>query len=518
MLPLQTQQLHMAVQTTPLVFRAATAGFSLAARTGAAARIGARAASTLRLQSAHTRYTGARSATRMAGPAFFILQSRASLSTMRGGGCVGQVRHTILRSDEKKPSPPAAVTKPEPPKKMTIMEKIKHEAMHYWHGTKLFAKEVKLSSKLVSKVVWGGKLTRREQRQLRRTFTDTVRLVPFLLFVVIPFAELLLPVALKLFPNMLPSTYEDAASAEKKREKMQKVRNEMSRYLKETIAEMGKGKGKEIGHVPSDSSVVDAANASTEEGGKQVQDSIEDTSDFLTKIRSSGEAVSTNDLLRVAHIFEDELTLDNLTRPQLVSICRFMGVNAFGTDNYLRYQITNRMRYIRADDKVIKAEGIDTLSVPELQSACQSRGIRTMGVSPGRMRDELTQWIELHVEHNIPSTLLILSRIIAAGEPMSQQQQFNADALQATINSLPDNLVNEATLRLAEVSGTATPKQKLEVLEEQEELIEDEDEQEKKKKKNEEAAAAAAAATAIEEPTASEIKPEAKADQKSEKQ
>ncbi|KAJ1877202.1 LETM1 domain-containing protein ylh47, partial [Coemansia sp. RSA 486] len=120
--------------------------------------------------------------------------------------------------------------------------------------------------------------------------------------------------------------------------------------------------------------------------------------------------------------------------------------------------------------------------------------------------------------HNIPSTLLILSRIIAAGEPMSQQQQFNADALQATINSLPDNLVNEATLRLAEVSGTATPKQKLEVLEEQEELIEDEDEQEKKKKKNEEAAAAAAAATAIEEPTASETKPEAKADQKSEKQ
>ncbi|KAJ2636800.1 LETM1 domain-containing protein ylh47, partial [Coemansia sp. RSA 1287] len=118
-------------------------------------------------------------------------------------------------------------------------------------------------------------------------------------------------------------------------------------------------------------------------------------------------------------------------------------------------------------------------------SACQSRGIRTIGVSPARMRDELTQWIELHVEHNIPSTLLILSRIIAAGEPISHMQQFNADALQATINSLPENLVNEATLRLAEVSGTATSKQKLEVLEEQEELIEDEDAQEKKSKSEE---------------------------------
>ncbi|KAJ2454064.1 LETM1 domain-containing protein ylh47 [Coemansia sp. RSA 2336] len=358
----------------------------------------------------------------------------------------------LVRGEEKKPVVPK---EDKAEKKMTIMEKIKHEAQHYWHGTKLFAKEMKISSRLVAKVVWGGKLSRREQRQLRRTFSDTVRLVPFLLFVVIPFAELLLPVALKLFPNMLPSTYESQATADKKRVKVQGVRNEMSRYLKETIAEMNQHRAAE---------------------------DVEGTGEFLSKIRSSGEAVSTDDLLRVAHIFEDDLTLDNLTRPQLVSICRFMGVNAFGTDRYLRYQITNRMRYIRADDKMIGAEGIESLSVPELQSACQSRGIRIIGVSPARMRDELAQWIELHLEHNIPSTLLILSRIIAAGEPISHQQQFNADALQATINSLPDNLVNEATLRLAEVSGKATTKQKLEVLEEQEELIEDEDAQEKKSK------------------------------------
>ncbi|KAJ2662009.1 LETM1 domain-containing protein ylh47 [Coemansia sp. RSA 1200] len=389
------------------------------------------------------------------------------------------------------PSPP-----PPPPKK-TLMEKIKHEALHYWHGTKLFAKEVKISSKLVVKVVWGGQLTRREQRQLRRTFTDTVRLVPFLLFVIIPFAELLLPVALKLFPNMLPSTYEDQATAEKKRRKMQDVRNEMARYLKETIAEMN-AQRKELreagfeAKAPTTSQTISAATdgavvaTSTENTSPS---SVEDTSEFLSKIRSSGEAVSTADLLRVAHIFEDDLTLDNLSRPQLVSICRFMGVNAFGTDNYLRYQITNRMRYIRADDKMINTEGIDSLSVPELQSACQSRGIRIIGVSPARMREELAQWIELHLDHNIPSTLLILSRIIAAGEPMSQQHEFNADALQATINSLPDNLVNEATLRLAEASGKATSKQKLEVLEEQEELIEDEDAQEKKKKKKSEESA-----------------------------
>lgn len=39
-----------------------------------------------------------------------------------------------------------------------------------------------------------------------------MRLVPFAVFVLVPFMELLLPVALKLFPNMLPSTYESKST------------------------------------------------------------------------------------------------------------------------------------------------------------------------------------------------------------------------------------------------------------------------------------------------------------------
>jgi hypothetical protein len=44
---------------------------------------------------------------------------------------------------------------------------------------------------------------------------DLLRLIPFAAFVIIPFLELLLPLALMLFPGLLPSTFEDA---------MQKVR------------------------------------------------------------------------------------------------------------------------------------------------------------------------------------------------------------------------------------------------------------------------------------------------------
>lgn len=45
--------------------------------------------------------------------------------------------------------------------------------------------------------------------QLKRTTTDLLRLIPFSVFLIVPFMELLLPVALKLFPNMLPSTFTD---------------------------------------------------------------------------------------------------------------------------------------------------------------------------------------------------------------------------------------------------------------------------------------------------------------------
>ena len=45
--------------------------------------------------------------------------------------------------------------------------------------------------------------------QLVRTTADMFRLVPFLVFLLVPFMEFLLPVAVKLFPSMLPSTFKE---------------------------------------------------------------------------------------------------------------------------------------------------------------------------------------------------------------------------------------------------------------------------------------------------------------------
>ena len=41
----------------------------------------------------------------------------------------------------------------------------------------------------------------------------------------------------------------------------------------------------------------------------------------------------------MARMFEDELTLENVSRPQLVGMCQFMKLNPYGTDSFLRFQV-----------------------------------------------------------------------------------------------------------------------------------------------------------------------------------
>ena len=90
--------------------------------------------------------------------------------------------------------------------------------------------------------------------------------------------------------------------------------------------------------------------------------------------------------------------------------------------------------------QLIQAEGIDSLSTSELQAACQSRGVRTLGVSPSRLRDNLNQWITLHITNDISGVLLILSRAFDWGENAGSESVIHS--LGSVLASLPDNLVN----------------------------------------------------------------------------
>lgn len=182
--------------------------------------------------------------------------------------------------------------------------------------------------------------------------------------------------------------------------------------------------------------------------------------------------------------FKDDLTLDNLSRPQLVGMCKYMNLNTFGTDAMLRYQIRHRMRQIKRDDKAISYEGVDSLSVPELQMACASRGLRTHGMSPGKLREDLQMWLDLRLKYNIPSTLLVLSNAYMYTSGKDSEISSQIDALQAVLSSIPEELFHEIELEVHNAEGAATNRQRLEVLKEQQELIEEENEQQESNKES----------------------------------
>ena len=58
------------------------------------------------------------------------------------------------------------VSKPKDPLMTRVWAKVKHEASHYWSGTKLLGKEIKISARLQMKLLKGKSLTRREKRQV----------------------------------------------------------------------------------------------------------------------------------------------------------------------------------------------------------------------------------------------------------------------------------------------------------------------------------------------------------------
>ncbi|GMH55296.1 hypothetical protein TL16_g01873, partial [Triparma laevis f. inornata] len=270
-----------------------------------------------------------------------------------------------------------------------LKEHAVHEAKHYYLGTKLLFAEVTTARKLLSRTLVGGTLTRRERKQLLRTTTDLFRLVPMSMFVLIPFMEFLLPFALKIFPNMLPSTFNTELSKEENMKKELKGRIAMAGFLQETLHSLAKEKRKVA--------------------GEELRVSSQAFMDFLDKARK-GEKLPSESIIKFSAFFKDDLTLDSMSRMQLVNMCRYMGVTPYGSDAFLRFQLRFKIRALKEDDQRILWEGLGSLTKMELREACQERGMRSTGISKSSLQDSLQQWLDLSVNSNVPISLLIMSR------------------------------------------------------------------------------------------------------------
>ncbi|XP_045449708.1 mitochondrial proton/calcium exchanger protein isoform X2 [Melitaea cinxia] len=347
---------------------------------------------------------------------------------------------TIKKEIEEKEKLPKKVEK-----KKSIKERIMDELRHYYHGFRLLFIEVRISTSLLFKILKGQSLTRREHRLLVTTIGDLFRMVPFIVFILVPFLEFALPFVIKFFPGMLPSTFESKSQKEAVLKQHLKVKLEMAKFFQETLDQMA----------------PQAKNRHSE--------LAKEFSVFFNKIRTSGDVATSEEIMKFSKLFEDEITLDSLQRPHLVALCKVLNVSTIGMSALLRFNLKMKLRSLAADDKMIAKEGVDSLNFSELQQACRARGMRAYGVSEERLRKELKNWLDLSLNEKVPPSLLLLSRALMVPEHVPTTYK-----LKATISALPEQVATQTKAAIGEKEGRLDFKTKAEAIRLEEERIKEE--------------------------------------------
>lgn len=339
-------------------------------------------------------------------------------------------------------------------KKKPLTTRIWDEIVHYYHGFRLLFIDAKISSGLVWRILNGKTLSRREYRLLTRTVGDLFRLVPFSVFIIVPFMEFLLPFFIKFFPGMLPSTFQTTVEKEGKLKQRLKVQLEMAKFLQGTLDNMA------VQHK------------------ERYSNEAKDFVDWFHKVRTSGEHVKSEDIMKFSKLFQDEITLDSLSRSQLIALCRVLEVQTLGTNNFLRFQLRMKLRSLAADDKMIQKEGVHSLTLAEVQQACRARGMRAYGLSDERLREQLEQWLDLSLNKKLPPSLLLLSRALMLPETIP-----TSDKLKATISALPETILKQAQAAIGEKEGKIDNRVRAEIIKEEEKKIKEEREERREEKK-----------------------------------
>ena len=192
----------------------------------------------------------------------------------------------------------------------------KEMALHYYHGSKLLIADTKIAARLFGRLFLGHRLTRREHNLLVRVLADLSRVIPLAFFVLVPFMEFALPFALRLIPNLLPSTFEEKHHKEEKRKKLLQMRLEIAQVLEHTLEkrasevrkseEKAKAEAQAAAHEGSDH--VPLAQA----GERADTDAQHHVRNFMLRMRQGGRAASPEELLGVMSKFKDNITLDGL--------------------------------------------------------------------------------------------------------------------------------------------------------------------------------------------------------------
>jgi LETM1 and EF-hand domain-containing protein 1 len=243
---------------------------------------------------------------------------------------------------------------------------------------------------------------------------------------------------------MLPSTFQEQSKEQEKLKKKLKAKLEVAKFLQDTLEET-------------------ALKATADGESSKLSERF---SSFMKKIRL-GHQPSTEEIMKFSSLFENELTLDNLSRQQLIALCKVLDVNTLANippNHILRFQLRMKLRSLEADDITIINEGVENLDQEELQTACRDRGMPALGLSEEKLRKQLEQWLDLHINRKIPITLLVLSRALYISDSLAPE-----DIIKTTLSSLPKSIEDATIAKVSELSGAKVDNQiKLELLKQEE--------------------------------------------------
>ncbi|KAI8096710.1 LETM1-like protein-domain-containing protein [Halteromyces radiatus] len=192
------------------------------------------------------------------------------------------------------------------------------------------------------------------------------KLIPFsIIFLILPES---IPLFVMFAPGVVPSTCIKDSQIYKQREKLDKLRQTMS------------------------ANVLRSAQ--------------------YVKSISAEDFLSLTKFTKIAKHYDFDFDLDQIDRIHLASYCRFMGLNGWGTRGMLRKRLDRHFDYLKQDDKLISQEGVDSLTLRELQQAIEERGMRSLDLDQHHLRQGLKYWIATHsVEPPIARGLLVFSRM-----------------------------------------------------------------------------------------------------------
>ncbi|RNF02505.1 leucine zipper-EF-hand containing transmembrane protein 2 [Trypanosoma conorhini] len=255
---------------------------------------------------------------------------------------------------------------------------------HVYHGFRLFFLNTRLAWKYSRQLKAGVALTRRERLLLESATRDLVRLVPFSFFIVVPFAELLLPVALKMFPDLIPSTFETKSQGRNRAFSAAlgtlRARQRVMEYLSTTAF-------------------------------------VSFTKEQQEVVRSCalGESVSASQIKLIAPHFDRDGPLSVYKCPDSVALGLARTVGVFKTYHgffpakimapYMRRKIIRHYHNTREDDRFLRLEGLDDLTDEELIKANLVRGMRWTEDAE-TLRIQLEWWVSLSRDSEVPYNTL----------------------------------------------------------------------------------------------------------------